>query len=138
MPLDRASHHRFSKATPPIETPPANPLLAPKSVPNGIFKRESSTTPDSPTPVTSIKRSNGINGTSGPLGINDNAADGHLLSDEERKLCAILRIKPKPYMCIKARLLEESIKNGGILKEKVAKDLCKVRPSVFPLLPSFC
>lgn len=77
---------------------------------------------------------NGMNG-SAPLGLsNDNATDLHLLSQAEQQLCASLRIKPKPYMCIKERLISEAIKHGGVLKEKAAKDLCRVhRPCSLPL-----
>lgn len=71
---------------------------------------------------------NGVNGGAAPLGLsNENAADFHLLSQAEQQLCASLRIKPKPYMCIKERLITEAIKHGGILKEKAARDICRVR-----------
>ncbi|KAI5777797.1 hypothetical protein EDC01DRAFT_623615 [Geopyxis carbonaria] len=123
MPLDRVSH-RYSKATPPVETPPVNPLLAPTSVPSSIF-RESSVSPDTPTPalINGVKK-NAVNGTS--LGFNDNYTDAHLLNQAEQQLCAALRIKPKPYMCIKERILTEAVKQGGNLKEKTTKDLCRI------------
>lgn len=124
MPLDRVSH-RYSKATPPVETPPVNPFLAPTSVPSSIL-RESSVSPDTPTPalVNGVKK-NGVNGTAS-LGLNDNYTDAHLLNQAEQQLCATLRIKPKPYMCIKERVLTEAVKQGGNLKEKTTKDLCRV------------
>jgi transcriptional adapter 2-alpha len=80
----------------------------------------------SPTPGSNGVKKNGLNG-SAPLAINnDNSTDFHLLSKAEQQLCATLRMKPKPYMCIKERLIQEAIKHGGVLKEKTAKDICKV------------
>ena len=135
MPIDRLTH-RYSKQTPPaVETPPINPLTAPKLPPTS-FGREDSSSPKSPTPITNGIKRNGVNGINGtaPLALsNDNAPDVHLLSLAEQQLCASLRMKPKPYMCIKERLISEAIKHGGTLKEKAAKDICRVRPP--PLIP---
>jgi transcriptional adapter 2-alpha len=130
MPLDRVSHRYSSKATPPVETPPINPLTAPKLPPTSLAREDSTSSPQSPTPVVNGVKRNGINGVNGtaPLALsNENATDLHLLSHEEQQLCANLRMKPKPYMCIKERLISEAIKHGGILKEKAAKDICRVR-----------
>ncbi|KAF8253055.1 transcriptional adaptor 2 [Wilcoxina mikolae CBS 423.85] len=127
MPLDRVSHRYSSKATPPVETPPINPLTAPKLPPTSLA-REDSTSPMSPTPVMNGVKRNGMNGVNGtaPLTLsNENSTDLHLLSYAEQQLCASLRMKPKPYMCIKERLISEAIKHGGILKEKAAKDICR-------------
>ena len=126
MPLDRV-HNRYStKATPPVETPPINPLTAPKLPPTS-FAREGSSSPMSPTPAANGIRRNGMsNGTSAAMLGLENSTDFHLLSTAEQQLCASLRIKPKPYMCIKERLITEAIKHGGILKEKTAKEMCRV------------
>jgi transcriptional adapter 2-alpha len=132
MPLDRLSHRYSSKATPPVETPPINPLTAPKLLPTPSFGRDSSASPMSPTPaaINGVKK-NGMNGTQ-PLTLsNDNSADLHLLTHAEQQLCQSLKIKAKPYMCIKERLITEAIKHGGILKEKAARDICRV--FAFPL-----
>jgi len=82
----------------------------------------------SPTPaaINGVKK-NGVNGTQ-PLTLsNDNSADLHLLTHAEQQLCQSLKIKAKPYMCIKERLITEAIKHGGILKEKAARDICRLQ-----------
>ena len=57
---------------------------------------------------------------------NGNAADLQLLTKEEVELCNILHINPKPYLMIKETLLKEAMKQGGSLKKKDARTLCKV------------
>ncbi|KAI5816993.1 hypothetical protein BZA77DRAFT_46825 [Pyronema omphalodes] len=127
-PLDRVAHRYAVKSTPPVETSPINPLTAPKLPPTSFSRdREDSASPMSPSPavVNGVKRKEMANGT-GPLSLNnENSTDLHLLSTAEQQLCASLRLKPKPYMCIKERLISEAIKHGGILKEKAAKDICR-------------
>jgi transcriptional adapter 2-alpha len=56
----------------------------------------------------------------------DNAPDLHLLTPEEAKLCATLRIQPKPYMMIKEQILKEALKGNGSLKKKQAKEICRL------------
>lgn len=60
-----------------------------------------------------------------PLDIS-HAADFDLLSNEEKQLCATLRILPKPYLAIKNQLMKEAIKNNGILKKKDARQSLKI------------
>lgn len=60
-----------------------------------------------------------------PLDIS-HAADFELLSNEEKQLCATLRILPKPYLAIKNQLMKEAIKNNGILKKKDARQSLKI------------
>lgn len=60
-----------------------------------------------------------------PLDIS-HAADFDLLSNEEKQLCATLRILPKPYFAIKNQLMKEAIKNNGILKKKDARNALKI------------
>ena len=60
---------------------------------------------------------------------SENVADLHLLAKEEAELCSVLRINPKPYLVIKEAIMKEAIKNGGSLKRKGFKDICKVRCS---------
>jgi transcriptional adapter 2-alpha len=62
---------------------------------------------------------------------NDKAPDIHLLSREEIELCNVLHIKPKPYLAIKEHLLKEAMKQGGSLKKKDLKTLCKVSDWLF-------
>ena len=57
---------------------------------------------------------------------NGTAADLQILTKEEVELCNILHINPKPYLVIKEALLKEAMKQGGNLKKKDARALCKV------------
>ncbi|KAG0638227.1 hypothetical protein HOY80DRAFT_190685 [Tuber brumale] len=153
-PLDRLAHRYASKATPPVETPPVNPLVAPKahltSAPQDLAAMSptpANNVPTSPSPMMVnglVKKNiaNGLNGTNNingagsgavntppypPLHLsNENAADLHLLTSAEQQLCETLRIKPKPYLCMKEILMKEAMKHGGILKKKAARDLCRI------------
>lgn len=57
---------------------------------------------------------------------NGSTADLHLLTKEEVELCNALHINPKPYLVIKETLLKEAMKQGGNLKKKDARAVCKV------------
>lgn len=59
--------------------------------------------------------------------------DWHLLTRDEQQLCAALRLYPKPYLVLKEQLMKEAMKQGGCLKKKVVKEICKVCCG-FPLL----
>jgi transcriptional adapter 2-alpha len=62
-----------------------------------------------------------------PLNLTqDNAADVHLLTPEEVKLCEVLRLQPKPYLMIKEQILKEAVKGNGTLKKKQAKEICRL------------
>lgn len=76
----------------------------------------------------------GINYT--PLNLSsEHANDLHLLSEEEQKLCSVLRIKPKPYIAIKEMMMKEALRQGGVLKKKTAREMCRVCTNVlFPLI----
>jgi len=56
----------------------------------------------------------------------NNIPDLHLLTSEERELCSILRIMPKPYTVMKEGVLKEAIKQGGALKKKTVRDICRI------------
>ena len=56
----------------------------------------------------------------------ENTKDLHLLGPDERELCSVLRILPKPYMAIKEGILKEALKNGGNVKKKTAKEIARV------------
>lgn len=60
-----------------------------------------------------------------PLDISK-SHDFDLLSENEKMLCANLRVLPKPYLAIKSQLLKESIKNNGILKKNDVRHLLKI------------
>lgn len=55
-----------------------------------------------------------------------NAPDCDLLSGDEKHLCTMLNILPKPYLAIKEALFRELLSKGGILKKQDAKDLLNV------------
>lgn len=57
---------------------------------------------------------------------NQKPADLHLLTQEEVEVCDILHIMPKPYLVVKETLLKEAMKQGGSLKKKDARTICKV------------
>ena len=63
--------------------------------------------------------------TRAPLDISQ-ATDFELLSNEEKQLCATLRILPKPYLAIKNQLMKEAVKNNGVLKKKDARQSLKI------------
>ena len=52
--------------------------------------------------------------------------DLHLLTAEEKELCGALRLMPKAYLVIKDALLKEAAKQGGVLKKKAVRELCKL------------
>lgn len=54
------------------------------------------------------------------------APDLQLLSEEEIQLCNALHIRPKPYLALKEGLLKEAMKQGGHMKKKEARNLCRV------------
>ncbi|KAK0386087.1 hypothetical protein NLU13_5924 [Sarocladium strictum] len=58
----------------------------------------------------------------------DTAADLNLLSEEEKKLCEVIRVQPKPYFMIKEQIMKEAIKSGGSLKKKQTKEICRLEP----------
>ncbi|KAK2791403.1 Transcriptional adapter ada2 [Onygenales sp. PD_10] len=56
----------------------------------------------------------------------DIAPDLHLLTKEEVELCNILHLQPKPYLVIKEHMIKEAMKQGGSLKKKDARTMCKI------------
>lgn len=52
--------------------------------------------------------------------------DLQLLGEEEIQLCNALHIRPKAYLTIKEALLREAMKQGGYLKKKEARSICRV------------
>jgi transcriptional adapter 2-alpha len=65
---------------------------------------------------------------------NEGAADLHLLTAEEVDVCNALHLMPKPYLVVKETLLKEAMKQGGTLKKKDARTICKVSSSPSSLL----
>lgn len=61
------------------------------------------------------------------LGLNaDNSPDMHLLSENERDVCEKLRLSSKAYMVMKEAVMREALKNGGNLKRKNVKEICRI------------
>lgn len=56
----------------------------------------------------------------------DNTPDLHLLTDEEAKLCEMIRLQPKPYLMIKEQIFKEAIKSNGSLRKRQAKEICRL------------
>ncbi|KAK5957039.1 Transcriptional adapter ada2 [Knufia fluminis] len=54
------------------------------------------------------------------------APDLQLLSEEEIQLCNALHIRPKPYLALKEGLLREAMKQGGTMKKKEARGVCRI------------
>lgn len=59
------------------------------------------------------------------------APDLQLLSEEEVQLCNALHIRPKPYLALKDGLLREAMKQGGTMKRKEARGICRVSACLF-------
>lgn len=99
---------------------PARPPLADKGISNGHTNGT----------ITPLKREKfvvqPVAGLS-PLSLSqENAADLHLLSQEEIELCEKTRINPKPYLMIKEAVMKEAMKGNGALKKKQVKELCRL------------
>ena len=147
--FDRLSGVRVSKPAPPLETPSATIALTAPDLPERL-KFAQQQTPPASNPQSKGPLTNGTHNTpaSGPFNdskgnhkysvlplsgtqplklTHEDATDLHLLTPEETELCSTLRIMPKPYLVMKEGLLKEAIKNGGALKRKTVKDVCKVR-----------
>lgn len=152
-PLDRLASSRASKSTPPVEAPSAAAVLTAPDLPLK-HKRSNSQMPGTSQP-SRPSQTNGVpNGhTNGVLAStptkprivmqpipniqplkfdNEAPADWHLLTKEEQQLCSMLRIYPKPYLVLKEQLMKEAMKQGGTLKKKLVKEVCKVGMQSLP------
>ncbi|PSN69164.1 transcriptional adaptor 2 [Corynespora cassiicola Philippines] len=140
--FDRLASNRLGKPTPPFETPSATMALTAPELPLQLRQKNGLTTPP--------PDRNGTNGTNGTNGVltpqhpktkfvpkqlpnsvplkfgKESASDLQLLTPEERDLCSVLRIMPKPYLAIKEIMIREAMKQGGSLKKKVAKELGRI------------
>ena len=130
--FDRIAGVRASKPPAPIETPHATREFTALELPDRL-KPQPPQPPKGPLTngtTNAQKATYNVTPVSGtqPLKLtHENATDLHLLSKEEKELCAALRVMPKAYMAIKEGLLREAMKSGGSLKRKNAKEVCKVR-----------
>lgn len=149
--MDRLSH-RYSKATPPIEhQAPLNPLVmnlpdvysflatAMKPAAESVSPGPTSNPPTiKSSPSLELVKELNISCLLGcpwqPLTLtSENVLDFSVLSSIEQHACIVLRIKPKAYLCIKGTLLNASLRNGGVLKKKQAREMLKVSacPGIF-------
>ncbi|KAI9828509.1 MAG: Transcriptional adapter ada2 [Phylliscum demangeonii] len=156
-PLDRLASSRASKATPPVEGPSAAALLTAPELPPHLQARPGSSKLAASSPAAAAARAyhdgeaaNGhSSGTATPTsqparsrpGVQPLAnvqplkfesevpTDWHLLTKEEQQLCASLRFYAKPYLVLKEQMLKEAIKQGGVLKKKAVKEMCKIDPN---------
>ena len=125
--FDRLGGVRPTKPPPPIETPSATTALTAPELPERLKSAQAkgpltNGTTNSKTQYTTAP----ITGVT-PLKLTpDNATDLHILTKEEAELCSVLRIMPKSYLAIKEGLMREAMKNGGSLKRKAAREVCKV------------
>ncbi|KAF2877416.1 hypothetical protein BDV95DRAFT_534972 [Massariosphaeria phaeospora] len=151
--FDRLASSRISKPTPPFEIPSATMALVGTDLPLQLRQKSGLTTPPpdgTPNGTNSTNGTSGANGTNGINGIGtpqhtkikfvpkqlpntvplkfgkESASDLQLLTPEERELCSVLRIMPKPYLAIKENMIREAMKQGGALKKKAAKDVCRI------------
>ena len=129
------------KPTPPAPPPPPPPPAAtngvlPNGTPNskGPLTNGSTNTTLPPAPEREKKARYQVQPPSGITTLkltNENATDLHLLTQEEKSLCEAIRVKPKPYLVMKEAVIKEAMKQGGALKKKMVRDICKVSATLF-------
>lgn len=151
--FDRLAGVRAPKPTPPVEIPSATTALTAPELPERLKRAPPVPTApvasQAPLAVNGITKGPLTNGNSNaynlpapppktrlaipllsgtqPLKLtNENTTDLHLLTKEEQELCSVLRLMPKPYLVIKEGLIKEAMKSGGVVKRKIAKEVCKV------------
>ncbi|KAI9800815.1 MAG: hypothetical protein M1825_003598 [Sarcosagium campestre] len=142
--LDRLASSRVNKPTPPVDTPNATTALTAPELPirlgKGAGQGPGGVRADSK--ILTNGHANGALTPQFPIRTryvvqplpnvqplkfeNENATDLHLLTKEEQQLCSVLRIYPKPYLVMKEHLMKEAMRQGGNLKKKAARDICKV------------
>jgi len=127
--FDRLATNRV-KAAPPSEPSTAVAQLVAPDLPlriqNGLYTPPNSASPSDRqnqrpkficAPLPSVV----------PLKLSsENAADLHLLTPDEREVCSTLRLMPKAYIAIKDAVIKEAQKQGGALKKKVVRDVCRI------------
>ncbi|WEW59760.1 Transcriptional adapter ada2 [Emydomyces testavorans] len=146
--VPQGTFDRFASARPKpqqLEGPSAAAQLTTPELPLRLQRKLA---PADPPPVPNdfdkVFASSNLNGTSSPQltktkfvippinGLppwnleSDKTPDIHLLTKEEVDLCNILHLQPKPYLVIKEHMLKEAMKQGGSLKKKDARNMCKI------------
>ncbi|KAF1987381.1 SWIRM domain-containing protein [Aulographum hederae CBS 113979] len=145
--FDRLASSRMSKPTPPVEqTTTASNLVAPE-LPIRL-SQNLQTPPGSQSPDHHALTNGTANGVLTPqsqknkfvvqplpnyvpLKFKDveNIPDLHLLTPEERDLCSVCRLMPKPYIALKEAIIKESIRQGGALRKKTVREIAKIDTS---------
>lgn len=146
---DRFAANRQAKPAPPNETNPAvSNLTAPEFTPRPTAVHSSPNPANSVAPGDKSKvLTNGSGNVNGavtavphrpkfsmpalsnvtPLKLeSEHAPDLHLLTQDEKELCTLLRLMPKSYIAIKDNVLREASKHGGYLKKKTVKEICRI------------
>ncbi|KAJ5974218.1 hypothetical protein N7481_011428 [Penicillium waksmanii] len=144
--LPQGSFDRFASARPKQTQPPETSTGAIQlTTPELPLRFQKPSKPSEPEPENDFDRMFAIDGDSAPSqpaktkfvvqplsGVsawkldNEGAADLHLLTTEEVELCNALHLMPKPYLVVKETLLKEAMKQGGTLKKKDARTICKI------------
>lgn len=118
---------RLQRAANPHKQPDAD--NAPMNDFDRLFAIDGDAAP--PTPAKTKYVVSQLNGVSPWKLDTEGVADLHLLTKEEREVCNVLRLMPKPYLVVKETLLKEAMKQGGTLKKKDARTICKVSSAYF-------
>ncbi|KAJ5408078.1 Transcriptional adaptor 2 [Penicillium cosmopolitanum] len=108
---------RFQKPSKPSEPEPENDF-------DRMFAIDGDSAPSQPTKTKYVVQP--LSGVSAWKLDNEGAADLHLLTTEEVDVCNALHLMPKPYLVVKETLLKEAMKQGGTLKKKDARTICKI------------
>jgi len=148
--FERFNTTRIGKPTPPVETPSAVTGLVASDLTlkpaNGLQTPPLSASPQAETSKVLINGSaahintgNATPSTARPKFVvaplsnvvpykfnRENAPDLHLLTDDEREVCAALRIMPKAYIAMKESVLKEASKHAGLVKKKTAREMCRI------------
>ncbi|CAD6888604.1 unnamed protein product [Tilletia controversa] len=121
-PANRQRHREQSTVSIPEEIPSAPPVVA--AVPAPVPVKEKSSSGNG--------RRNSVNSENKvgrkppkPLDLSDSPSL-NLLSEAEKQLCSVLRIKPEPYLVIKKTILVEHIRRKGNLSRRECRQLLQI------------
>ncbi|KAL9939797.1 hypothetical protein V8E36_001614 [Tilletia maclaganii] len=129
-PANRQRHREqstasFTEDTPAPIVPAAAPVVPVLSTSTPAAAKDKSAS-------TAGSRRNSVNGENKvgrkppkPLDLSD-APSLNLLSEPEKQLCSVLRIKPEPYLVIKKTILVEHIRRKGNLSRRECRQLLQI------------
>lgn len=156
MDRERLAAAQRNKQPPPADPPSGAALLVAPELPirpaakSGLQNGEAAA--DGDAKLTNGTHANGVNGGSvvvvngadsskkpkhvpqpisgvTPMQLSQDMPDYHLLTNEEVRLCEVIRMQPKPYVMVKAEIIREAVKGNGSLKKKQVKEICSKNPS---------